>query len=389
MMGRTVLAGFVPLVDSAVLVAAKEFGFGQAHDLDLQLVKQPSWASLRDHLNLGHFDCAHALAPLPIASAFGIGQVEANTGVPFVLGRGGNAITVSGALADALRRSCETIPSNSQEWGRALASIVAQRKKQLTLAMVYPFSGHNFELRYWLASAGIHPDRDVRIVAIPPPLMVESLRAGHVDGFCVGEPWNSLAVTQGVGEIIVSKSEIFPRGIEKVLALPATTLRDESLVSHLLLSLYAAAIWCDDPLHHAALADVLARDTYLDIEPELAMCGLSGRLPTSDGSVAHDPDFLYFSRHNANRPNRADALWIYAQMCRWGQLPASRDAEDIAARVFRPDIFDTMLGSDATQKSPPITACDGYVFDASRVDSYVASCELQTRFVAAGADIHG
>ena len=222
-MSERIVAAFVPLVDCAVLVAAREQGFAAEAGLDLVLVKEPSWASLRDHLSLGHVDCAHALAPLPVALTLGVGHVQVDCIAPFVLGRGGNAVTVSTRLFDEMyaKSATESLEEPAVA-GRALAAVLRERGAPLTLGMVFPFSNHNFDLRYWLAAAGVHPDRDVRLVAIPPPLMVESLQAGLVDGFCVGEPWNTLAVTHGVGRIVATQSQLFPRAVEKVLALRAS-----------------------------------------------------------------------------------------------------------------------------------------------------------------------
>src|SRR5437762_6187632 len=182
-MAKRIVAGFVPLVDSAVLVVAREMGFAREQGVELELKREPSWASLRDHLNLGFLDCAHALAPLPIASAIGVNQVRVECIVPFVLGRGGNAITLATSLFDEMCTAAGAkLPLEPSAAGSALAQVVRKRREPLTLGMVFPFSTHNFDLRHWLAASGIHPDRDVRLVAIPPPLMVESLRAGHVDG---------------------------------------------------------------------------------------------------------------------------------------------------------------------------------------------------------------
>ncbi len=253
-----IAAAFVPLVDCAVLVAAREQGFAAAEGIDLELVKEPSWASLRDHLNLGYVDCAHALAPLPIASTLGVGHVQVDCIVPFVLGRGGNAITVSTQLFSEMQDAAHGAALDSPTAaGKALASAVAKRAAPPTLGMVFPFSSHNFDLRYWLAAFGVHPDRDVRLVAIPPPLMVESLRAGHVDGFCVGEPWNSLAVAEGLGRIVATKSQLMPHGVEKVLAVRAPVERDGERLGKLLRALAAAAEWADDAANHTELARVL------------------------------------------------------------------------------------------------------------------------------------
>jgi NitT/TauT family transport system ATP-binding protein len=362
-------------------VAAREKSFAEDRGIDLRLIKQPSWASLRDHLNLGHIDCAHALAPLPLASVLGIGQVHANTCVPFVLGRGGNAITIAKSLADEMRAAAggERL-SGAAERGAALAKVVKSRSKPLTFAMVYPFSSHNYEIRYWLAAAGIHPDQDVRLVAIPPPLMVESLRAGHVDGFCVGEPWNSLAADQALGEIIVSKPEIFPHGIEKVLAVPEAMLSNRPRLTALLKSLYSAAQWCDRPENHEELAVILSRPEYLGIGPELSLQALRGTLPISGTNA--NPDFLYFARFDANRPRVEEALWLYAQMRRWGQLPADDDAERSVARVFRSDVFDAIFGASDESQPRRIAASDAIDFDGLSVSTYLDRFTLSTSYVS-------
>jgi ABC-type nitrate/sulfonate/bicarbonate transport system substrate-binding protein len=385
-MAERVSAAFVPLVDCAVLVAAREIGFALAEGIELALVKEPSWASLRDHLNLGYVDCAHALGPLPIASTLGVGHVQAEQIVPFVLSRGGNAITVSARLADEMRAVAAGRANDTPaEAGGALAAALRARGAPATLGMVFPFSSHNFDLRYWLASSGVHPDRDVRLVAIPPPLMVESLRAGHVDGFCVGEPWNSVAVAAGLGEIVATKSQLFPHSVEKVLSVRAPLEARLDQLGPLLRALAAAAQWCDEPANRPELAALLARPEYLGAPAEIVEGALRGLLLGVAKSRA-DADFLRFHGGGANVPRREDALWIYAQMARWGQLARSAAAQAAAARVFRPDLLERYVGSSGTRASPAIAAFDRVAFDSRDVDGYLARFDIQTRFVSPGSD---
>jgi ABC-type nitrate/sulfonate/bicarbonate transport system substrate-binding protein len=382
-MTERVVASFVPLVDCAVLVAAREEGFAAAAGLDLVLVKEPSWASLRDHLSLGHVDCAHALAPLPVALTLGVGHLQVDCIAPFVLGRGGNAVTVSNRLfAEMSSSAAAGALADPAAAGRALAAAARQRTSPLTLGMVFPFSNHNFDLRYWLAASGIHPDRDVRLVAIPPPLMVESLQAGLVDGFCVGEPWNSLAVAQGLGTIVVTQSQLFPRAAEKVLAMRAAFAQRPLMLAKLLRALDSAAAWADDAANHAVLASYLARPAYLDLPQEIIAAALGGRLNRGTRGEAHEPDFLYFHRHAANLPLEADGLWAYAQMVRWGQLAASQSAERAAARVFASDLYRVNIARAATAPSPP-PPFDRIPFSAGDVPAYLAQFEVHTPFADA------
>ncbi len=375
-----VVAAFVPLVDAAVLVAARERGFAAGEGLDLVLVKEPSWASLRDHLLLGHVDCAHALAPLPIASTLGVGHVQVECVVPFVLSRGGNAVTVSRRLyAEMLDAADGEALSTPRVAGAALAAAARGRTEPLTLAMVFPFSSHNFDLRYWLAASGLHPDRDVRIVAIPPPLMVESLRAGHVDGFCVGEPWSSRAVAEGLGAIVATRRQLAPFGVEKVLAVRAELESRPATLAPLLRALAAAARWTDDPEHRRDLAALLARPEYLDTAAALIERALAGRLALglhAEGAD-EDPEFLAFARRSTNVPSAADALFAYAQMVRWGHLRHDAHRQARAARVFRADLYHAFVG-EAPMPEPP-RMFDGIACDDD-VEAYVRRFAIATPY---------
>ena len=217
--------GFIPLADAAALIVAVDKGFAAAEGLDVELVREVSWSNVRDKLNIGLFDAAHLLAPVAIASSLGLGHVKVPIVAPFGLGVNGNAITVSPALYAAIAAAADGNIVDPMVSARALARVVAERKARgeepLTFGMTFPFSTHNYHLRFWMAAGGVDPDEDVRLVVLPPPYMVESLANGHVDGFCVGAPWNSVAVDLGVGFILHFVSEILLRAAEKVLAVRA------------------------------------------------------------------------------------------------------------------------------------------------------------------------
>lgn len=401
----TVLAAFVPLIDSAVLIAASRLGFAQSQDIRLELRREPSWASLRDHLELGHVDCAHTLAPLPIAAALGLGRAPAPLSVPFVLGRGGNAITLSTELALAVAAEREAGPTRDAPprgtrigiavgggvgaAARALAHVVKSRGSTPTFGVVHPFSGHHYELRYWLAAGGLDPDRDVRIVAIPPPSMVRALVHREVDGFCVGEPWNSVAVAEDLGRIVATKRQMFPHGVEKVLAVRPALAADSDLLGRLLRALDAAARWCDAPEHVSALAALLAEPEHVGVEHDVLERSLRGAACARDVPAhAHadaetDTDALFeFHRHGANLPRQVDALWLYAQMVRWGQTAFSPAAALCAASVYRPDIYQAALAPEhPLPPTPTLRAFDGVPFDPTALEHYLA------RFAADGRDL--
>src|ERR1700704_1705595 len=213
--------GFIPLADAAALIVAVDKDFTVDEGLDIELVREVSWSNVRDKLNIGLFDAAHLLAPVAIASSLGIGHVKVPIVAPFGLGVNGNAITVSPALYGAIAAMADGDIVDPMVSARELARVVAQRKARgeepLTFGMTFPFSTHNYHLRFWMAAGGVDPDEDVRLVVLPPPYMVESLANKHVDAFCVGAPWNSVAVDLRIGHILHFVSEIFTRAAEKYL----------------------------------------------------------------------------------------------------------------------------------------------------------------------------
>jgi NitT/TauT family transport system ATP-binding protein len=208
--------------------------------------------------------------------------------------------------------------------------------------------------------------------------MVDSLRAGLVDGFCVGEPWNSLAAALGLGRIVATQSQLFPRAVEKVLAVRASFAHTEKL-TRLLQALDAAAKWVDDAANHGAVAAQLALPKYLDVSVDNIAAALDGRLRLGLGAAKRDVDFMYFHRYAANAPRGADGLWAYAQMVRWGQLAPSAAAQRAAAEVFRPDVYCRSLPAAplAAAAPPPF---DGTEFVASEVPAYLEQFEVHTPF---------
>jgi NitT/TauT family transport system ATP-binding protein len=337
----TLRIGYVPLSDAAVLIAAVERGFAAAAGLNVVLVREASWASIRDKLVFGHFDAAHMLAPLAVATTLGLGHIAMPLAAPFALNLGGNAVTISRALAEALQ-SRGRLDGTLANAAAALRAVADERdaagQAPLTFATVFPFSTHTYLLRRLLGAAGLDPDRDARVVVIPPAFMVEALRRGHVDGFCVGSPWNSVAVEQGVGTILLLGNEIVRRAPEKVLAIPAER-SDADHVTPLLQALAAAADWCAMPEHRDDLAGLLGRRRHLDLPAALIRRTLDGALAIDrGGTIRHDPEFLMLGGAGVNRPDLAQADWLFACMRAAGQI--GEDAQDAVRAVYRPDIYD-------------------------------------------------
>jgi NitT/TauT family transport system ATP-binding protein/nitrate/nitrite transport system substrate-binding protein len=228
---------------------------------------------------------------------------------------------------------------------RALAAVVRRRdaagRAPLTFGMVFPFSCHNYDLRYWLAAAGIDPDNDINLVVIPPPLLAASLKNGRIDGFCVGQPWNSVAVAAGDGIIVATKSELWAMSPEKVLGVRETWAeRNSGLVASIVRALTTSAAWLDEPENRKEAAHILARREYVGIDEEILLRPLTGALKRGSGLTdMADPNLVVFHRDGANFPWRSHAVWMMTQMIRWGQVREPFDLKALARRVYRPDIY--------------------------------------------------
>jgi two-component system, oxyanion-binding sensor len=385
MTGRPLCIGFIPLVDAAALIIAVDKGFCAAEGLEVTLVREVSWSNVRDKLNIGLFDAAHLLAPVAIASSLGLGHIKVPIVTPFNLALNGNAITISPALHAAIMSQLAGDPVDPMATALALARVVAARRKggaePLTFGMTFPFSTHNYQLRFWMAAGGVDPDEDVRMVVLPPPYMVDSLAGGHVDGFCVGAPWNSVAVDRGVGHILHFVSDILASAAEKVLAARRDWAeRHPDMLAALIRAHHQAAGFIEQPDNHAEVARLLAAPERLGVSAEVIQRTLAGRLKIApDGTIRESNRYLLIGREGAERPDPRQAAWLYAQMIRWGQAPLGPDAVVAARAVFRPDLYDAALGlkgAFGSVGSDAVGAFAGPAFDADDIPGYLGGFEI-------------
>lgn len=338
--------GFIALTDCAPLIVAKEKGFFTRHGLDVTLVREPSWANMRDKVALGALDAAHMLAPMPLAATLGAGGWKKPQITSFVLNLNGNAVTISTKLWNRLVDAEPALAHDRHEAGNVLRRLIAADRKagrpQITFATVFNFSSHQIQLRYWLASAGIDPDRDVQLVIVPPPQMTDRLAAGEIDGFCVGDPWNSLAVLRGVGRILISGYEIWNNRIEKVIGTNRDWVERNPLThKQMLMALIEAAEWLDRPENRLEGVEIMAKPDYIGPEAaeaiRLSMLGVVRY--GLDVSPEHMPDFFVFNRYSANFPWRSQAEWYLTEMRRWKLIDPATDIAAVADCVYRTDLY--------------------------------------------------
>lgn len=381
--------GFIPLADATALIVAVDKGYCAEEGLDVELIREVSWSNIRDKLNIGLFDAAHLIAPVAIASSLGLGHVKVPIRAAFGLGVNGNAITVSPALYAAIAASAEPGKSifDPMVSARALARVVADRKEKgldpLTFGMTFPFSTHNYHLRFWMAAGGVDPDEDVRLVVLPPPYMVESLQNRHVDAFCVGAPWNSVAVDLGIGYILHFVSELLPRAAEKVLGVRAAWAADNAdVVSRLIRAHQRAADFVEIEANRDEVCRILAEPNRIGVAADVIRRTLDGKLKVSpDGTIRGNDRYLMVGRNNAGRPEPVQAAWLYAQMVRWGQAPLSPALLAAARASFDPSLYDAAIGGprspDKSEPKDGIGAFAGPAFDADDIAAHLSAWTIR------------
>jgi nitrate/nitrite transport system substrate-binding protein len=336
--------GFVPLTDCAPLAIAQEKGFFSNHGLSVELSRESSWANIRDKVSTGMLDGAQMLAPMPLASV-----LETSRSQPMVtalsLDLNGNAITVSKELYGRMLATgvtgLDTPEGSAMALRRVIEDNIASGRKKLAFAMVFPDSSHNYLLRYWMASAGIDPDRDIDLVVVPPPQMGNYLRAGLLSGYCVGEPWNTYAVSEGLGHTLVTSYDIWNNHPEKVLGV-TRMWAETNPNTHVALvqALIQACQWLDEPNNRIEAAEILSQGRYVNAPVDVIEKSLAGHLQYAAGeAVRKVDDFNVFHRYSANFPWRSHAAWFLSQMMRWGHASAEVSIENVTRTVYRADVY--------------------------------------------------
>jgi len=338
--------GFLALTDAAPLVAAHEMGFFAQHGLNVELRREIGWATIREKIIYRELDAAPAPAPMLWSTLLGIGCPPTDVLTALVLNRHGNALTLSQALWDAGVRD-----------GSSLAILARGRRARqpLTFGVVFPFSSHHLLLRDWLRAAGLDPERDVRIVVVPPAQMFRNLAAGTLDGYCAGEPWNSLAVREGAGWCPTWSAAQQPGHPEKVLMV-TQRFTENRAPEHtaLVRALNDAAAWCDEPQHREQLAELLSDARYLNLPARVVAPALVGRFDCGHGRVESVPDFHVFHRDGAGVPALPQAVAIQAALGAAGLLsPAQASDNHLPRQLFREDLHRGILHSQAPYENTP------------------------------------
>lgn len=329
--GSLLEVGYGATIDCAGVIVAKELGLFRKHGLAVRLSREVGWATIREKLLHEELDAAAAHASMLFSIYCGIGVVRRPCLTGLLLSLNGSAITLSKELWDLGARDAAS-----------LGNIVRQHKgkRAFVFAVVLELSSQNFNLRKWLGAGGIDPDRDVRVVVIPSALVFETFRAGHLDGYCVAEPWNSAAALSGSGWLAATTSEIEPNHPEKILlVLQEFAEKREEEHLRLIAALIEASWFCDVPANRPELVRMLARPQYFDVDRSLLANALVGPLETGQGRRVVK-DFAIYDARRAGAPTRAKGKWVFDLVQTLGGQGANLALRsDIIPKLFREDIF--------------------------------------------------
>jgi len=376
--------GFIKLTDMAPLAIAKEKGFFEDEGLFVSVEAQSNWKNVLDRVIDGQLDGSHMLAGQPIAAGAGFGR-QAKLITPFSMDLNGNGITVSN---DVWKKMKPNVPKGTD--GKpihpikadALKPVIAEYKtngKPFKMGMVFPVSTHNYEIRYWLAAAGIHPgmytadnvqgqiDAEVLLSVTPPPQMPATLESGTIYGYCVGEPWNQQAVFKGIGVPVTTNYDIWKNNPEKVFVMTKKFV-DENPNTAIAVTkaLIRAGKWLDEPVNRAEAVKILAMSQYVGAPEEVLANSMTGTFEFEKGDKRDMPDFNVFYKYNATYPFYSDGIWFLTQMRRWGQIPESKPAEwysQTIKDIYRPDIW---------KKAADLLVAEGHIpkADIPQTDGY-------------------
>ncbi len=363
--------GIIALTDCSPIVIAHEKGLFKKYGINSTVVKGASWAAIRDSLSNGDIHATHMLLGMPLASTIGLlGAPKKPMVIPWLMNRNGQAIT----LQNKLKGKVAGDP-------KLLKPIVDEAKaadRPMTFAMTFPPGTHAMWMRYYLAAGGVHPDKDVALVTIPPPQMVANMKVDKMDGFCVGEPWNARAIADGIGYTAITTQEMWKDHPEKACAFTEEfAQKNPKTVKAVLKALYEASVWLDDLKNRAEQAAIVSRPTYINCAPELILGRLLGEYDYGDGRKKKDENYMIFHERGTCYPQPKYATWFITQFRRWGMVGPNPDYAGITKRVMRTDLHEAALkelGVDpGGVDDSPETLFDGITFDPKEPEKYATS----------------
>jgi len=354
---RDLKIGFIAITCATPIIMADPMGFYRRQGLNVEVLRTAGWAVIRDRAIAREFDAAHMLAPMPLAMSLGVGVASPQPwSVAAIENINGQAITLANKHRDK---------RDPKDW------------RGFRFAVPFDFSMHNYLLRAYVAQAGLDPDRDIQIRAVPPPEMVANLRADNIDGFLGPDPFNQRAVFDGVGFIHLLTRELWDGHPCCAFAVPAAMPREmPNTFAALMKAIVEATAYSNNPANRREVAAAISGPNYLNQPQTVVEQVLTGTFTNGLGQVQRVPERVGFEPF----PYHSMAIWILTQMRRWGQLQREVDYAAVASQVFLAlDAGRAMRDLGLTVPANPMRneTILGRSFDPAQPDAYLNSFAIK------------
>lgn len=303
--------GYIPLLDCIALLWADHRGYFKQVGLDVTLVKEASWASLRDRLAFGILDGAHCLAGILPAATLGVDQIGIALKAPLVLSQNTAFISLSQKRCYELDISATDTPQQSAD------KLVHHLKQgqQIRLADVFKHSIHHYCLKNWLALADDAFAQQFQLKTLPPPYMVDALRQGNIDGFCVSEAWHTEAKLAGLSNIIVTATSVIPNICDKVFAVTAEWAEQHP---NTLIALTAALMQAQDELR-----DIQDYSEVWHMLQDYKIIRFECSASVHVEHYYHIQSIIRSAMGRASIPSQQDFEWYFEQLAKWEKIDIS------------------------------------------------------------------
>jgi len=365
--------GFIPLTDCASVVMASVLGFDKKYGVKIIPTKEASWAGVRDKLVNGELDFAHVLYGLIYGVHLGTSGPKKDMAILMTLNQNGQAITLSKKLAD-----------KGAVDAASLAKLMNTEKREYTFAQTFPTGTHAMWLYYWLASVGINPLKDAKVITVPPPQMVANMRVGNMDGYCVGEPWGHRAIADGIGITATTTQDIWTDHPEKVLGTTAEfAKRYPNTARAVTAAILDASKWIDAGLQNKMkMAETIADKAYVNTSVDVINQRILGRYQNGLGKTWDDKNHMkFYADGNATFPYLSDGMWFLTQHKRWGLLKDHPDYLNVAKQINHIDIYKQAATASKTPVPKDVLRTskfmDGVTWDGKDPKKYADSFKVK------------
>jgi nitrate/nitrite transport system substrate-binding protein len=369
---KEVRVGFIPLTDCASVALASVMKFDEKYGIRIVPSKEASWAAVRDKLVNGELDAAHVLYGLVYGVHAGIGGPKKDMAVLMTLNHNGQGITVSRMLAE-----------KGAVDGPSLKRLIERDKRNYTFAQTFPTGTHAMWLYYWLATYGVNPMTEAKVITVPPPQMVANMRVGNMDGYCVGEPWNHRAIADGIGISAATTQDIWKDHPEKVLGATAEfAQKHPNTCRAMIAAILEASRWIDASLsNRLKMAEIIADKAFVNTSVDVINQRILGRYQNGQGKTWDDPNHMkFFNDGYVNFPYLSDGMWFLTQHRRWGLLKGDVDYLGIAKQVNRIDLYrEAAATAKVSVPKEPMRSSkliDGVVWDGRQPAQYAAGFRI-------------